>query len=69
MAELPKEKIWEVLLVRRLNGIQKPPADTLKNWKLHLTLLTKHAHGLKIYFVKNFLFHMLCARQWLMLGN
>ena len=73
MTEPAKKKIWKVLLVTRLNGIQTPPAGkweySKKLKKFHLTLLPKHAHALKIYFVKSFLHHMVCVRQSLMLGN
>ena len=52
-AEPPKKKkkrisqVSEVLLVKRLNGIQKPPVG-----KFHLALLPNHAHILRVYLSK-----------------
>ena len=40
-------QVSELLLVRRLNGIQKPPVG-----KFHLALLPNHAHMLRIYLSK-----------------
>ena len=48
--------------MRKLNGIQTDvlleSGNFLKNWKCPLSLLAKHEHMLKVYFVKNFFFHM-----------
>ena len=40
-------QVSEVLLVRRLNGIQKPPVG-----KFHLALLPNHPHMLRVYLSK-----------------
>ena len=42
-------QVSKVLLVRGLNGIQKPPVG-----KFHLALLPNHAHILRVYFSKVF---------------
>ena len=41
-------QVSEVLLVRRLNGIQKPPVG-----KFHLALLPNYAHMLRVYLSKD----------------
>ena len=42
-------QVSEVLLVRRLNGIQKPPVG---KFHLHLALLPNHPHMLRVYLSK-----------------
>ena len=55
-------QVSEVLLVRRLNGIQKFR-------KLSFSFVTKPCTHVDCIFVKSFLLNMVCVRQWLMLRN